>query len=296
MHIPTVNWGQAAVTEWSGSRTMMRRYRGWSSTEEHFRYDGATRQFVSDSNDSPKNSDDVEELGSPHLSATIIRYLEALAELRREFARYPADEWESGQLLKLYGIAIEAAAAADPVQEALSSARKVTDKKFGRSLLQFTVQADHKLRMFCRGLEQFFEQITHLSEIVIERHWPEAPSKIDALVSGKKSGKVDLLNSALNELNLIGQPFIQAIIDVWLSGFERPALYSQRRLVEDAILNGSYCIEKQTNYDCKFRLRNVAERTRSAVQFFEACQVVLRHTLSDAGQAVQNMTVAMGKA
>jgi hypothetical protein len=220
------------------------RCRSWSSSEEHFRYDAASGSFWRD------READSHDLG-PGRGPSPGQYIKALTEVRLAFEQSGTDDWETAQLLMLYGVATEAAGAAQVAGELPSS---------------FEHREHRRLpRLQDRHLEDLLGHIVHVCELVIARHWPNAPVRLEAATKNKMRGRVRRMNRTLKELDMLAIPEIRGVVDLWLRSFDRPYRWGRE--------NGIH--------------------GRNCVEFIDACLSIIRAMLVRSGPIAQTVTTEM---
>src|ERR1043166_2314103 len=205
------------------------RYRSWSSSEEHFRYDPDTRLYVPDT-ESDHSGEEPRDTGARGIQELYAHILETLAEIRREFELEPANDWEAGHLLTLYGAARAAAA---PLEAAPKPRRKLKARDRSWSFLG-QHSPERSLWRKRRSIEIFLNDMTHICEIVVARHWPDALPRLEEATGSDGLRKTERLNNAVKQLGLLDVPTLRTIVDVWLGSFDKPANYSDGdRLLHD---------------------------------------------------------------
>lgn len=186
------------------------RRRWWSSSEEHFRYVIDSGCYVPDERTSPDSGESIQ--AANHLSAShnpqkyYAMFLAALSEIRYEFEIQPADEWEAGHLLVMYGAANAAAAFDDTPRR--SRSKRLLPARRSRSKHFLT--------------ERFLSEVVFICQIVVARHWPDALLRLEAEMADEAPKKAARLNHTVEQLRLKNIPELQTAVNLWLSSFDRP--------------------------------------------------------------------------
>jgi hypothetical protein len=220
-------------------------YRSWL---EPFRYDFDSRYYVSDKRVEPRGAS---LLKAPRDYCAM--FSEALSEIRHEFEIKPADEWEGGHLLTLYG-------AANVAGEATRAPRNL--QLLYRDLTEAALAHQRHL------LASFFEEVTYICEIVVTRHWPDAVSRLEAEIADYSPKKTDRLNLAVRQVGLQDIPRLRTVVDLWLSSLDKPDSFG-------------------------YRLEITREQLVRSSSWMQTCLDAVRLILSNAGAATREMTLGI---
>jgi hypothetical protein len=267
-----------------------RRSRSWSASGEHFHYDAAAGEFVIEK--PPAHAPEKHSLFASEQAANMTPYLAALAEIRRELSRQPADEWESGHVISLYASVDMLASRRKGIEEAISNAVEVYDTKFGRSLLSLEERVDAELRGYCQTLDSFVSLVVNLAEIVIARRYPAVLSALSTSVNygDKNREQVSRLNTIVKQLQI---PDGANILRTWLSSFDRPSEPSFGG-IEEQVLGGSYWRGDVGHHENrKYRQPGLKERLYAATEFVDVCAEIVRDMLRTGGKILHDATLGM---
>jgi hypothetical protein len=163
-----------------------------SYNAEHFHYEAPQRHFVVDE---PQLDIHADRPSSPRREVKSAEYLVALGEVRREIARRPADEWETGLLIKLYA--------------------RTTDLLKNLSGLSARERAHYPSHLD----QRLMERIVDVLEAMILRHNPGAPEAITACLKDLRPGTATRLNQVADSIQM---PDGSAMLAVWLASFDQP--------------------------------------------------------------------------
>jgi hypothetical protein len=197
------------------------------------------------------------------------KFLGALVEAGREFEVTPADEWEAGQLLALYGAVNEAAAYVHAIR---AQERPEAVPKTKAQLKEFAARSlrNRRLRFQRRRLlMKLLGDVRHICDVVVARHWPEAQSRLQTEIEDNSPQKTERLNDAVHKIGLFQIPRLHDVVEVWLTSFDK--------------LHGG------GHYGRNLYLVDL----NTVSQWIEASQAAVRQTLSRAGPTVRKMTIEM---
>jgi hypothetical protein len=128
--------------------------------------------------------------------------LAALAEIRREVQRRPADEWEAGLLIRLYAETISLQAKSPPLAE---------------------LTPDSESR-YSFGLSYYLPKlIIDVAEAMIRRHYPDTPEEFSAGLTGDGPSFAARVNHLAEQM-----PDGRAMLAVWLMRRENPKSFRRK--------------------------------------------------------------------